>query len=195
MDEFLTMPMAELLEQSPMQGVLTADFFEAVHNGQNQCLIKACYEVHVDPDALIKTAQLNAELQRRLEMVSSCQQNQVDLPCDIGDTAYCVNGYGSNRYIEKFTVDKIVISNEGIVLIDPNGAEWLARVCHFSLESAERALKAKNLLNIINENFDKEDIIIHLTYELDKAPQSEEVRKDIENYIRRLKEQRSNNDV
>lgn len=150
MDEFLTMPIAELLEQSPTQGVLTAEFFEAVHNEQNQCLIKACYEVHVDPDALIKTAQLNAELQKRLNYVTECQQNQMNLPykaklpCDIGETAYCVNGYGSQRYIEEFTVAEIVIRKEGIYLIDTNGAEWLARVCHFSRDSAERELNGES---------------------------------------------------
>ncbi len=146
MDEFLTMPMAELLEQSPMQGVLTAEFFEAVRNEQHQCLIKACYEVHVDPNALIETAQLNAELQKRLNYVTERQQNQLslsyqsNLPCNIGDTAYCVNGYGSQRYIEEFTVAEIRITKDGIWLTDTKGMEWLARVCHFSRESAEREL-------------------------------------------------------
>lgn len=72
--------------------------------------------------------------------VTICQQNQANLPCDIGDTAYCVNGY-ENKYIEKFTVAEIVIRKEGIYLIDTNGMEWLARVCHFSRESAEKELK------------------------------------------------------
>lgn len=73
--------------------------------------------------------------------VTICQQNQANLPCDIGDTAYCVNGYGSNRYIEKFTVAEINIRKEGIWLTDTNGMEWLARVCHFSPDSAEKELK------------------------------------------------------
>lgn len=124
--------------------------------------------------------------------VSKCQQNE-DVLFDIGDTAYCVNGYGSQRYIEEFTVAEIRITKDGIWLTDTKGMEWLARVCHFSRDSAEKELKAQQgLIDIVNENFDKEDIIIHLTYEHDKTPQSEEVRKDIENYIRRLKEQRKN---
>ncbi|MGN1161371.1 MAG: hypothetical protein ACI4SX_03895 [Candidatus Fimenecus sp.] len=64
----------------------------------------------------------------------------VILPCNLGDTAYCINGY-EHKYIEKFTVEKIVISDEGLVLIDTSGCEWLAKVCYFSLESAEKALK------------------------------------------------------
>ena len=104
-----------------------------------------------------------------------------------------MNGYGSQRYIEEFTVAEIRITEDGIWLTDTKGMEWLARVCHFSRDSAERELKEqKGLIDIVNENFDKEDIIIHLTYEPDKTPQSKEVRKDIENYIRRLKEQRKN---
>ena len=98
--------------------------------------------------------------------VSSCQQNT---PCNLGDTVYCVNGYGSQRYIEEFTVAEIRITKDGIWLTDTKGMEWLARVCHFSRESAERELKAqKGLIDIVNENFDEE--VIHITYESDKTP-------------------------
>lgn len=76
--------------------------------------------------------------------VSNCQQSS-PLPCNIGDTAYCVNGYGSNRYIEKFTVAEINIRKVGIWLTDTNGMEWLARVCLFSRESAEKELRASEV--------------------------------------------------
>lgn len=71
-----------------------------------------------------------------LKYVTKCQQSNY-LPCNIGDTAYCVNGYGSKRYIEKFTVAEIRITKDGIWLTDTNGMEWLARVCHFNRDSAE----------------------------------------------------------
>lgn len=74
--------------------------------------------------------------------VTEYQQMQANLPCNIGDTAYCVNGY-ENKYIETFTVAEIVIRKEGIYLIDTNGMEWLARVCHFSRESAEKELNGE----------------------------------------------------
>lgn len=82
-------------------------------------------------------------LKQRMANVTVRQQMQANLPCDIGDTAYCVNGY-ENKYIESFTVAEIVIRKEGIYLIDTNGAEWLARVCHFSLESAGKALNGES---------------------------------------------------
>lgn len=62
------------------------------------------------------------------------------IPCNIGDRAYCVNGYGSQRYIEEFTVAEIRITKDGIWLTDTNGMEWLARVCHFNRESAVKEL-------------------------------------------------------
>lgn len=71
-----------------------------------------------------------------IEGVSKRQQN-ISLSFEIGDTAYCVNGYGSKRYIEEFTVAEIRITKDGIWLTDTNGMEWLARVCHFNRDSAE----------------------------------------------------------
>ena len=75
----------------------------------------------------------------KIRSVPICQQN---IPCNLGDTVYCVNGYGSQRYIEEFTVAEIRITKDGIWLTDTKGMEWLARVCHFSRESAERELSA-----------------------------------------------------
>lgn len=50
----------------------------------------------------------------------------------------------------------------------------------------------KKLTRLINVNFDEEDVIMHPTYEPSKAPQSEEeARRDITNYIRRLKTRRN----
>lgn len=84
--------------------------------------------------------RIDSFFEKCIESVSKCQQNK-DLPCNIGDTAYCVNGYGSNKYIETFTVAEIIIRKEGIYLKDTNDMEWLARVCHFNRESAEKELK------------------------------------------------------
>lgn len=87
---------------------------------------------HIDEDSIIeKTGKCGS-------ITPPCKM--VILPCNLGDTAYCINGY-EHKYIEKFTVEKIVISDEGLVLIDTVGCEWLAKVCYFSLESAEKALK------------------------------------------------------
>lgn len=50
----------------------------------------------------------------------------------------------------------------------------------------------KELVYIINENFDEEDIIMHPTYKACNAPQSEEeARKDMVNYLRRVKRLRA----
>lgn len=49
----------------------------------------------------------------------------------------------------------------------------------------------KKLIRLINANFDEDDNIEHLTYSPEYAPQSEkETRKDMVNYIRRLKNRR-----
>lgn len=46
----------------------------------------------------------------------------------------------------------------------------------------------KKLIRYVNANFNNTDILMHPTYEQDKAPQSEaEARRDINNYIRRQK--------
>lgn len=51
----------------------------------------------------------------------------------------------------------------------------------------------KKLIRLINANFDNEDIIMHPTYQPDKAPQTEkEARRDIVNYLRRIKTRRKN---
>ncbi len=49
----------------------------------------------------------------------------------------------------------------------------------------------KKLIRLVNANFDTGDIIMHPTYETEKAPQSEEqARKNIVNYLRRVKRKR-----
>ena len=49
----------------------------------------------------------------------------------------------------------------------------------------------KKLIRLINTNFDDGDIIMHPTYSPDQAPQSEQdARKDIVNYLRRIKNRR-----
>ena len=49
----------------------------------------------------------------------------------------------------------------------------------------------KKLVRLINANFDEQDVIMHPTYEQAKAPQSEEeARKDLVNYLRRVKNRR-----
>lgn len=49
----------------------------------------------------------------------------------------------------------------------------------------------KKLVRLINANFDENDIIMHPTYEQSKAPQCEEdARKDLINYLRRVKNRR-----
>lgn len=49
----------------------------------------------------------------------------------------------------------------------------------------------KKLVRFINANFDEQDIIMHPTYEQAKAPQCEEdARKDLINYLRRVKNRR-----
>ena len=88
-------------------------------------------------DFIYRLAIENYKIRKCVKM----QQN-TPLTCNIGDTAYCVNGYGSQRYIEEFTVAEIRITKDGIWLTDTKGMEWLARVCHFSRESAERELRA-----------------------------------------------------
>ncbi len=101
--------------------------------------------------SIIMTEKIE-RLKQRMTNVSKCQQNK-DLPCNIGDTAYCVNGYGSQRYIEEFTVAEIRITKDGIWLIDTNGMEWLARVCHFSRESAERELRGSEETSPADNSF------------------------------------------
>lgn len=50
----------------------------------------------------------------------------------------------------------------------------------------------KKLVRLINANFDEQDIIMHPTYEQAKAPQCEEdARKDLINYLRRIKNRRA----
>lgn len=49
----------------------------------------------------------------------------------------------------------------------------------------------KKLIRLVNTNFDTGDVIMHPTYEADKAPQSEEqARKNLVNYLRRVKRKR-----
>lgn len=117
---------------------------------------KCCIETtgFTDKNEIIKYWNTRFNENNHVNSVSSCQQNNCKecqyykehqeyecLPYDIGDTVYCVNGYGSQRYIEEFTVAEIRITKDGIWLTDTKGMEWLARVCHFSRDSAERELR------------------------------------------------------
>ena len=56
--------------------------------------------------------------------------------------------------------------------------------------NAKRALK--NFVRLVNANFETGDLFVHITYHQDKAPQDEETaKKDIANYIRRIKSKRN----
>ena len=56
--------------------------------------------------------------------------------------------------------------------------------------NAKRALK--NFVRLVNANFETGDLFVHITYHPDKAPQDEETaKKDIANYIRRIKSKRN----
>lgn len=56
--------------------------------------------------------------------------------------------------------------------------------------NAKRALK--NFVRLVNANFETGDLFVHITYYPDKAPQDEETaKKDIANYIRRIKSKRN----
>lgn len=56
--------------------------------------------------------------------------------------------------------------------------------------NAKRALK--NFVRLVNANFETGDLFVHITYYSDKAPQDEETaKKDIANYIRRIKSKRN----
>lgn len=64
----------------------------------------------------------------------------------------------------------------------------------------QRKLNKKNaekkLIRIVNANFDEGDLFCHLTYTADNAPQSEDkIKKDIKNYIRRIKNYRQKNNL
>lgn len=55
-----------------------------------------------------------------------------------------------------------------------------------------RRQAVKKIVRLINTNFDGEDIIMHPTYDAAKAPQSiEEARRDLVNYLRRVKTRRA----
>ncbi len=55
-----------------------------------------------------------------------------------------------------------------------------------------RRQAVKKIVRLINTNFDGEDIIMHPTYEQEKAPQSiEDARRDLVNYLRRVKTRRA----
>lgn len=52
----------------------------------------------------------------------------------------------------------------------------------------------KHLIRLINTNFTDEDLAVHLTYKEEELPQSEEeARKDVANYLRRVKHYRKKN--
>lgn len=58
-------------------------------------------------------------------------------------------------------------------------------------ERYNRNQAIKKLIRLVNTNFDTGDILMHPTYEQSKAPRSEkEARKDITNYLRRVKRKR-----
>jgi hypothetical protein len=51
----------------------------------------------------------------------------------------------------------------------------------------------KKVIRLINTNFEKDDLFITLTYEDGYLPDEKTARKDIQNYIRRLKRYREKN--
>lgn len=54
----------------------------------------------------------------------------------------------------------------------------------------------KKLIRKVNANFDEGDLFVHLTYPAASAPQSEnEIKKDLRNYLRRIKTYRNNNNL
>ena len=54
----------------------------------------------------------------------------------------------------------------------------------------------KKLIRKVNANFDEGDLFCHFTYKADNIPQSEtQLKKDIKNYIRRLKNYRQKNNM
>lgn len=114
--------------------------------------IKFIFNLDSADISIIMTEKIE-RLKQRMKNASKCQQNQAYLPCNIGDTVYCVNGYGSQRYIEEFTVAEIRITEDGIWLTDTKGMEWLARVCHFSRESAEKELCGSEDTSPTNNSF------------------------------------------
>lgn len=66
-----------------------------------------------------------------------------------------------------------------------------SRVSTPEQERYNRRQAEKKLVRLVNVNFDEGDIIMHPTYSQDKAPQNEaEARRDIVNYLRRVKGRR-----
>ena len=58
-------------------------------------------------------------------------------------------------------------------------------------EKYNRAKAKKKIVRLVNANFDNTDFFVHPTYEDFQAPQTEEqARKDIVNYLRRIKTKR-----
>lgn len=59
----------DLLELSPVQGISIREIIPEITEENEKYIRKQCLEVNVDPDALLKTAQLNAKLQEALRAV------------------------------------------------------------------------------------------------------------------------------
>lgn len=59
----------DLLELSPVQGITIREIIPEITEENEKYIRKQCLEVNVDPDALLKTAQLNAKLQEALRAV------------------------------------------------------------------------------------------------------------------------------
>lgn len=60
---------SDLLELSPVQGITIRKIIPEFTEETEKYIRKQCLEVNVDPDALLKTAQLNAKLQETLRAV------------------------------------------------------------------------------------------------------------------------------
>ena len=83
----------DLLELSPVQGVTIRETIRMFTKEKEELIRKTCVEVQVDPDALLKTAQLNAKLQAALRALISIQGGtECDLTeCDLGEIIRKIN--------------------------------------------------------------------------------------------------------
>lgn len=78
----------DLLELSPVQGITIRETIPMFTEEKEKLIRKKCLEVQVDPDALLKTAQLNAKLQALLRALISIQAGT---KCDLGEIIRKIN--------------------------------------------------------------------------------------------------------
>lgn len=96
---------------------------------------------------------------------------------------------------EKKTVSGNLLEMDYYTVYD-NGRRLPARASKSKVSTAaqqkyNRTVSIKNYIRKINANFDSTDYFMHPTYQAENAPQSEdEARRDIANYIRRVRRRR-----